>query len=435
MMLVALAASSIAALALGREHGREQPALLVSGALVAAGVFACLRLSGTLAARLCLAVACAVSVGLQLHLGQGAPELQAGMFVLLALLLAYQDWRPIVLTAGLLVLHHLSFASLHRLWWPDGTDGTAPDTMGRAHLAYLLLQAALETWVTVSMPRLATRPASASAWPDSGESFPGSIGDTVPVTLPDDIDDPNPSQTIRRPDGDAVKRRPELLPLAAMTQAPAVGQVHAGRHLGARGATQRGAAPPMPANAAHELPIDELGHTLQQADLAAGRVSDIAAVADNLAFRTSLAALHAAIEAARSGEQGKHFAQLAREVRALANRTTSTAQDIRSLLDRSAGQVDASARLVADAGSAMAQIRMAAQRVGEAATLLGNVPQDPSAGIGQLGHAVQALEELAQRHGDLIGHSSETADALHQLAQRMRELLASFKPDEAAGAG
>ena len=64
-------------------------------------------LKGTLVSRLSMASALIIQIAIQIQISHGLIEMHFGLFVVLAFLLAYRDWRPIVFGAALIATQHL----------------------------------------------------------------------------------------------------------------------------------------------------------------------------------------------------------------------------------------------------------------------------------------------------------------------------------------
>ncbi len=65
-------------------------------------------MAGMLISRLAMASAFVIQIAIQIQVSHGLIEMHFGVFVILAFLLAYRDWRPIVFAAGLVAVHHLA---------------------------------------------------------------------------------------------------------------------------------------------------------------------------------------------------------------------------------------------------------------------------------------------------------------------------------------
>ncbi len=117
---------------------------------------------GSLVCRLAIACALMVFSALSIQQTQGMIESHFGIFTLLAFLLFYRDWRPIVAAAGLIAVHHVVFAYLQAM-----NPGTISLVSGEVHLGVVAIHAGyvvFEAAVLIFMATLLQREALESAY-------------------------------------------------------------------------------------------------------------------------------------------------------------------------------------------------------------------------------------------------------------------------------
>lgn len=109
VMLAIAAALAVYSLALAAWHQTWLQALLVGGGTLALLALVYQLAPGSVVSRVAMAAGFMVLTALHINQAGGMVEMHFGVFVLLALLLYYRDWLPIVVAAAVIAVHHFSF--------------------------------------------------------------------------------------------------------------------------------------------------------------------------------------------------------------------------------------------------------------------------------------------------------------------------------------
>jgi methyl-accepting chemotaxis protein len=173
--------------------------------------------------------------------------------------------------------------------------------------------------------------------------------------------------------------------------------------------------------------VEEVVVNMHQINAAAGKITEIIAVIDGIAFQTNILALNAAVEAARAGEQGRGFAVVASEVRSLAQRSSQAAKEIKMLIDKSTQTVDSGARLVGEAGASMQEIVARVRRVNDTIRDISSAMDEQTGGLGAVSETVTQLDDMTQKNAALVEQSASAAEGLRMQAVSLGQTVARFK--------
>lgn len=153
------------------------------------------------------------------------------------------------------------------------------------------------------------------------------------------------------------------------------------------------------------------------------RIGTITTLINDIAFQTNILALNAAVEAARAGEQGKGFAVVAGEVRHLASRSASAANDIRKLIDASADKVQSGSDQVHAAGRMMDDIVAQVQNVTQLIAQISHSTLEQSDGLSSLTRAVNELSSITQKNAELVEESAKISAMVKHRAGRLEDAV------------
>ena len=178
--------------------------------------------------------------------------------------------------------------------------------------------------------------------------------------------------------------------------------------------------------------VGEVVQTMKGINVASSKISDIISVIDGIAFQTNILALNAAVEAARAGEQGRGFAVVASEVRSLAGRSADAAKEIKQLIQNSVEQVAQGTLLVDRAGATMTEVVAAIRRVTDLMGEISAASTEQAQGVGQVGEAVQQMDQVTQQNAALVEEMAAAASSLRTQAVDLVQVVAVFQLDSRA---
>jgi methyl-accepting chemotaxis protein-1 (serine sensor receptor) len=154
--------------------------------------------------------------------------------------------------------------------------------------------------------------------------------------------------------------------------------------------------------------VSQVVDTMSSIESSSKKIVDIIGVIDSIAFQTNILALNAAVEAARAGEHGRGFAVVATEVRNLAQRTVSSAKEIKALIGESVEKVGAGTELVRTAGETMREIVDAVKQVTDIMGEIRTASAEQSSGIASVNVAITQVDQATQQNAALVEQTSTT---------------------------
>ncbi|WP_248768159.1 methyl-accepting chemotaxis protein [Pseudomonas sp. MWU12-2345] len=158
--------------------------------------------------------------------------------------------------------------------------------------------------------------------------------------------------------------------------------------------------------------IDEVSsatHKVESMQQDAQRITEILGVIGAIAGQTNLLALNAAIEAARAGEQGRGFAVVADEVRALAARTQASTSEINEMLTRLTQGVSSSV-------AAMENTQASCQSAADATARV-------NAGLDEMAGSVSHINSLSTQIATAAEQQSSVTEEINRSMVQIRHMV------------
>ncbi|KIC12233.1 chemotaxis protein [Leisingera sp. ANG-M1] len=172
---------------------------------------------------------------------------------------------------------------------------------------------------------------------------------------------------------------------------------------------------------------------MNEIEASSNQISQIITVIDDIAFQTNLLALNAGVEAARAGEVGRGFAVVASEVRALAQRSSDAANEIKGLITASSAHVKDGVEKVDGAGKALTTVVTQVTNIAELVSGISSESAEQAQGLNEINLGVSQLDSVTQKNASMVEDSGNAIRVMNNETVGLNELVSQFTLREGAG--
>jgi methyl-accepting chemotaxis protein len=452
VVLAAIATTFLGALIYGGIYDNLAIGAALGALLMGASIFAAYASKAGAGSQMSLPFLGMAMVGLMIHVARGHNEAHFAVFAFMACLVVYRRALPILIGAGTIAVHHLSFNQLQAMGWGPMCFSEPSFMRVVEHALFVIAEAGILLFLAArakadfhtaeNLMGIAEKlvgedgsiDLSIAQMPSEDRATRKLLDALIHISAAiDQVRDT--AESIRSAASEiatgnhSLSSRTEQAAASIEETAASVEQIAATIKTSSDHARQANQLAAQASGVAVEggEAVSRVVATMTGIQNSSRKITDIIGVIDGIAFQTNILALNAAVEAARAGEQGRGFAVVAGEVRTLAQRSAEAAKEIKQLITSSVEQVESGSSLVGNAGDTIGEVVNQVRRVTDLVGQISVSSSEQHNGIDQINTAIGLLDQATQQNAALVEETAAAAESLKHQADQLSRAVSVFR--------
>lgn len=173
--------------------------------------------------------------------------------------------------------------------------------------------------------------------------------------------------------------------------------------------------------------LDNLNQIMHQLQAMTGEISGIIKDIEELSFQTNILSLNATVEAARAGDAGRGFVDIANEVRRLAGSSSEASKRTNNLINKTIQMINESTSKTETAAHTLGQVSDEVKHTTGMIDEISLASNNQATSIAQIRQSIDMISEVIQENSATAEESAASSEELMGQMKMMKKLVESFE--------